>query len=327
MKKQIILFITLILVLFAITSCKPEEDKPPIAGKKDVENIQPVFKDNPKLISLNGYQVTKKEFMERVETSSRPEMILRNKDEVKNSLRGFVEEKVFYDKAKELGYDRDPDYIKQKEIMEKQLQANLRLYLVKLMFNKEIDKQFTMDEKAVKNFYKKARRNYEKRAFSEILRVVKDPEDEQEVKKVEKEIYMIYEKLQNGEKFEKLAAEYYNGNPIIQQRNGILGMIRPGKYPDEFEYVGYEELKEEGEISKPFLYNQGWSIIRLDKIYGYEAQKEYIRQEYKRVTRTNINRKLVDEYLRRGKWDYEFNEIEIEKMVQDAIREIKKENR
>ncbi|HDS09505.1 MAG TPA: hypothetical protein ENN73_04690 [Firmicutes bacterium] len=292
---------------------KEQGDKIPLTKPQDKPG--PEFEDDPVLVSAGDYQIKTSEFFSILPALIEAPAILINKDEFKDALKIMVEEKILEEKAIELGYDEDIDYQVEVERLEKELEVKKKQTLIKIMFVKEIDKQYKFDEKALKNFYANNRTKYEKRVFSEILRVVRHPNDEQEIKKVEKEIRMIYKKLKDGEKFEDLAREYYNGPEIYRLAGGQIGVIRRGKYPLDFETVGYEKLKKPGDISEPFLYNQGWSIIRLDKIVGFEEQVDYIKTEYERAQRTNINKKLVDSYLNPLKNPIKYNDMEIEKII------------
>ncbi len=313
--KKLFGIITCVILLLFIVSCSNPTDQPLGDKKNNKTSDQLNFEDNPVLISTDGYEITKKEFLAIIPALIEGEKLLYSKDGMKRALKGLLEEKILIDKAKELDYENDLDYQIKVETLEKELEMKKRQSLIAIMIKKEVDKEYKFDEKGLKNYYKLNKIKFEKRTFSEILRKVKDPTDAQEVKKVEKEILMIYKKLKNGEKFEDLAKEYYNGAEYIRLRNGQLGLIRRGKYPLDFEEIGYDKLKKPGDISKPFLYNQGWAIIRLERIVGFEEQKIYIKKEYERFLRTKINKRIIDKYLNPLKYKYEYSDLEIEKLI------------
>ncbi len=320
--KNIVIFMLLSILILFLVSCEPKletNEKPhkenEITPEKEVKVNNPQFEDDPVLATAGDYQITESKLMKTIPALKEGQMVLNNKDLFKNTLKTMLEEEILNDKAVELGYEQDVDYQLEVDRLQKEFEIQKKQALIRIMFTKEIDKKYKFDETALKNFYKTNKFKYEKRVFSEILRVVKNPNDEQEKKKVEKEIEMIYQKLKAGEKFEDLAREYYNGFDPYRENGGKIGLIRRGKYPIEFEEIGYDKLKKVGDISKPFLYNQGWAIIRLDKIYGFEDQEEFIRKEYERIQRTNINRELADQYLNPLKFPVRFNDIEIEKII------------
>ncbi|MCK4668393.1 peptidylprolyl isomerase [Candidatus Dependentiae bacterium] len=303
---SIISFISIII----FSSCS----KNPVPPSIDSKNNELVFDDNPILISSGNYSITRKEFLDRMIAITNTEAILQNKDLIKDNLKLFLQEKILYDKAIDLDYNKDVDYLIEKEKLEKEMEIKTREALIRTMIIKEVDNKYKFDEKKLENFYKLNKVKFEKRSFSEILRVVNDVNDQQEVKKVEKEIKMIAEKLKRGEKFETLAKEYYNGVDYIRKNSGALGLIIRGKFPQEFENIGYDKLRKVGDISEPFLYNQGWAIIRLDNIWGFKEQKEFIKREFERDLRGKINRKIISEYMKEYK-KIEYKDLEIEKII------------
>lgn len=314
--KRNILYISIIicLTLFFFVSCRDQaESNNNIApNKKNETKLK--FEDDVVIASADGYKITRSELKDRIMVYQTADKIIRDKDKMIEIVKMMLEAKVLSKKAEELNYQNDEDYIEKEKQLKLEFETKKEEALIKTMFTKEVEKRYEYDEEGLKNFWELNKRQYEKRAFSEILRVVEDPTDEQEVKKVEKEIRMVYDKLKKGAKFEELAKEYHNGHPVFRERGGQLGVIRRGKYPKKFEEMGYDVLEKEGEISEPFLYNQGWAIIRVDKIYGFEELKPYIKREYERKTKEKINRELAEKYLKPAR-DIDINILEIEKML------------
>jgi len=73
----------------------------------------------------------------------------------------------------------------------------------------------------------------------------------------------IYARLQNGEEFEKLAAELFN-NRHLRDSGGDLGYFTVDEMDPAFENVAFR--MNPGEISPPVRTNQGYSIIKVTDV-------------------------------------------------------------
>lgn len=139
-----------------------------------------------------------------------------------------------------------------------------------------------------------------------MLRLPKDKENEQEMLKVEKKIFEIKQKLDEGGKFSSLA-KTFSEDPASARKGGALPSFRTGTYPNEFEDVAYS-LENDNDYSEPFKTDFGWHIIqRLEyKPMGtFEEMKSFIENKISRDSRAEISKKVV---LNRIKKEYKFKE-------------------
>ena len=125
--------------------------------------------------------------------------------------------------------------------------------------------------------------------------------------------YEIYEKLQNGEDFAKLAKEYSEDKGTAY--NG--GLLKPFSVnriiPDFVEQV--YKLKS-GEYSEPFKSQWGWHIIKLHKLHKYgtfDEEKSRIKSNLDRDKRSSLSKKSAFEKI---KMDYNY------KLMEDALQEV-----
>lgn len=85
------------------------------------------------------------------------------------------------------------------------------------------------------------------------------PED---IQSVENNINDIYKKIQQGESFEELAKQF-SDDKSTAPKGGLLQRFGAGQLTSkEFEDVAFS-LKEKGEVSKPFMSQFGWHIVKL----------------------------------------------------------------
>ncbi|MFV0540654.1 MAG: peptidylprolyl isomerase [Aestuariibaculum sp.] len=136
------------------------------------------------------------------------------------------------------------------------------------------------------------RKSRGKRTVAHIMVAHKDNETE-----TEQHIQEVYKKLQYGEAFESLAKQFSNDKSTAS-KGGILNPISSG---DTGSLVFEDEvfdLKNIGDISKPFKTRFGWHIVKLyDKapIETFETLKPELMQKIERDERSKIiDQALID---------------------------------
>ena len=123
----------------------------------------------------------------------------------------------------------------------------------------------------------------------------------------EQRINEIYKKLNQGEKFESLAKQFSEdkssaskGGEIIPFKSGQLSSI-------EFENQAFD-LKNDGDVSKPFKTAYGWHIVKrihLKPIESFEDLKASFETKVKRDSRSKlINEAMVAKLKKKYKIDY-----------------------
>ena len=123
----------------------------------------------------------------------------------------------------------------------------------------------------------------------------------------EQRINEIYKKLNQGEKFESLAKQFSEdkssaskGGEIIPFKSGQLSSIK-------FENQAFD-LKNDGDVSKPFKTAYGWHIVKrihLKPIESFEDLKASFETKVKRDSRSKlINEAMVAKLKKKYKIDY-----------------------
>ena len=122
----------------------------------------------------------------------------------------------------------------------------------------------------------------------------------------EGKINEIYAKIEQGEKFEDLAAQF-SDDTRSSDREGLLPMFGVGRMVPEFEKAAFD-LKEDGEISKPFATPYGWHIIKRIRhapIGSFESVEAELIQKIKKDSRANLSQASV---INKIKNQYGFSE-------------------
>ena len=110
----------------------------------------------------------------------------------------------------------------------------------------------------------------------------------------EAKIMEIYQKIQEGESFEQMAAQF-SDDTRSSSNGGVLPMFGIGRMVPEFEEVAFG-LEKDGEISKPFKTQFGWHIVkRVEKvgIGTYEEVEAELIQRVKKDSRSNLTEDAV----------------------------------
>lgn len=115
-----------------------------------------------------------------------------------------------------------------------------------------------------------------------------------------KRIEEVYQKLQAGESWDKLAATY-SDDPLTKNRGGDLGY---GRLLLELDSVR-RQLKE-GEYSKPFRSPYGWHILKVTEVKRYANEQEK-RNEFKiRLQNDERNRLAYTSFIKKLKEEYHY---------------------
>lgn len=129
------------------------------------------------------------------------------------------------------------------------------------------------------------------------------PDNPEKNKEVQDKINMIYQKLQQGEKFEDLANQF-SDDKSSASKGGKLARIASGQLNSViFEEAAFS-IKNEGEYTQPIETEFGWHIIKLlekHPVKTFEESKSDIENRIKRDERSrriaeSMNRKLEKKY-------------------------------
>lgn len=286
MRKKIMLFTTLILSVLIITGC---ENKAKVKANKNTVDLKGTsvsaneFYDKIKedRINLLIDMIDHKLFDEKYPTT--PKENKKVEDEIANIKRLYA--KNDSEKFKEIL----PTYFGVKT--EKELEDKLRLdYKRELAVDAYIEKN--IEKREVENYYKN--NVYGKLRASHILlkpnskesdSIEKQKKEEDKTKKLAEE---IIKKLNNKEKFDKLAKKYSDDDKT-KNKGGDLNFFKSTDMVEEFaEAVG--NLKKNEYTKEPIKTKYGYHII----LKTDELKKEPLNKIEKSIRKT-LRKKKIDE--------------------------------
>ncbi len=146
-----------------------------------------------------------------------------------------------------------------------------------------------------------------------MVLVPRDAQEDDE-KKAEAKIQEIYQKLQNGEDFAKLAVEY-SDDKASGKRGGELPWFGTGRMVPEFETVSFET--NIGEFSKPFRTAFGWHIVKkleTRPLGTFESEKNDLANKIAKDPRAQESKKNLIENLKKD-YNYTFYSKNLDEII------------
>ena len=126
------------------------------------------------------------------------------------------------------------------------------------------------------------------------------PKEGEDVAKAKTTIDDIYQKLQQGEKFEELAKQF-SEDKSSASKGGVLNRFASGQLSsEEFETQAFS-LSKENPISKPFETQFGWHIVKFIERYpvkSYEESKVELENKISKDDRSRLITNSLTEKLR-----------------------------
>lgn len=180
-----------------------------------------------------------------------------------NVLRGVVSEKLLYQEAVKQGVDKSPEVQKRLQILQKQL-------VIQSLIEQKT-KVLTSDDEL-------------KKAYAEKIAAMKNQEEVRArhiLVDKEEDAKTIYEQIQKGADFAKLAKEK-SVDKGSATKGGDLDFFTKDKMVSEFADAAFKLKK--GEVSPPVKTEFGWHIIKLEDrrkatIPSFEQMRESLTAE------------------------------------------------
>jgi len=231
--------------------------------------------DNPTLATVNRYEIKKSEF-ERLYPPNAPQMASAQAeyDQRHMVLDSLIVTRLLIQAAYENGIDKSQE-------LARAVLDNREKFLISTLYNNEIIGKSKPSEAEIRDFFNHL--DYK----INVKQIIVDNEDTAK---------MVFERLNSGEPFEKLAVAYSIA-PTAKRDQGNLGFITWGSLPDEAQKAAWS--MEVGETSPPIKTYIGWYIIRVtdrtpnNEERSYDELKESLRQM---ITGRNSHRRTF-EYL------------------------------
>lgn len=270
MKRHLLFILLLSSSLLALAGCDRQQS--------------PTSK-GPVLAEVNSGKVTEGDFLREIERV--PEWAREQfaDDEGKKSfLDELVKRELIYQHALKMKLDNDEDYRSKVEDFRK-------MTLVSMVLKKEVEEKAMVDDSEVKAFFDQ---NADKFTVGSKIRAGHI------LVGTEEEANGILERINKGEKFEKLAE--MSKDTASAKKGGDLGYFGRGQMVPEFEQAALS-LKP-GEVSGPVKTRFGYHIIKLADIQkGEPADFEQSKDSIKRQLLGEKRKRVFDSFVDKLKED------------------------
>lgn len=167
-----------------------------------------------------------------------------------------------------------------------------------------------------------ARKNKGEVTVAHIMIVKPTDTDEASQEKAKQTIEDIYKKIQQGESFESLANQF-SEDKSTSSKGGVLQRFGSGQLASEkFEEVAFS-LNDKNEISKPFLSQFGWHIVKLVEKHPVQSIQE-MRTELENKVRKDERSLLITNSLAaklRKKYAFTKNEKLLQKIKKSVTND------
>jgi parvulin-like peptidyl-prolyl isomerase len=263
------------------------------------------YKNNPDVLASVGKQtITREQFIDRFHHIAQRTSIADNMETRGQVLKSMIDEDILIAGARFRGLDADS--------ASKQEYERIKIQELLNSFNRKfIRPTVTISDDELRQLYV----NFNTRILARHLYAP-----------TKQQADSLYNLLQHGAAFEKLALENFN-DPVLREAGGSLGYFSVDEMDPAFEEAAF--ALGIGETSKPVRTINGYSIIRVDDRWTKPiiTETEYI-QKRPQLEAYWFKRKIVqatEQYvdsLRRG-----FNITFNEPLIQDLYSEITQKQR
>jgi len=188
-------------------------------------------------------------------------------------IRSYIAKEIISDKAKRLGLDREPDFLKNVEEYKKEV-------LFQKMVEKELKEKLKVSPEELKIYYDSNKENYWEKVKAKVSYLSFSKKEEEQ---------KILEEIKEG-KAQELKEWIYQGSSYIPQLGESSQAV--------------EEIfsKKKGEITSPVKIGDKFYIFRIEdivpsRIKSFEEVKDILEQDYRFKKKREIINSMLEEAL------------------------------
>ncbi|WP_028845157.1 peptidylprolyl isomerase [Thermodesulfovibrio thiophilus] len=227
---------------------------------------------------------------------SSPEGLNRLKDEL-------IKREVLYEEAKKKGLAKSEDFKKRMEEFKK-------ITLINMLLEQELKAvQQDVTEKEAREYYDKHKDEFIKPTERRLSQIVVKNEDE--AKKV-------YEKIDKGEEFEKIAKEL-STDEKTKASGGDIGFFKKGQLNQQIENAVFSLRK--GQVSMPLTYKGELYIFKVTDVKGTPVEFDQIKSQLIEQLKAKKQQDWFDSYIEelKKKHKVEVNEKTLQEILNQTV--------
>ncbi|HQA04192.1 MAG TPA: peptidyl-prolyl cis-trans isomerase [Thermodesulfovibrio thiophilus] len=227
---------------------------------------------------------------------SSPEGLNRLKDEL-------IKREVLYEEAKKKGLAKSEDFKKRMEEFKK-------ITLINMLLEQELKAvQQDVTEKEAREYYDKHKDEFIKPTERRLSQIVVKNEDE--AKKV-------YEKIDKGEEFEKIAKEL-STDEKTKASGGDIGFFKKGQLNQQIENAVFSLRK--GQVSMPLTYKGELYIFKVTDVKGTPVEFDQIKSQLIEQLKAKKQQDWFNSYIEelKKKHKVEVNEKTLQEILNQTV--------
>ena len=227
---------------------------------------------------------------------SSPEGLNRLKDEL-------IKREVLYEEAKKKGLAKSEDFKKRMEEFKK-------ITLINMLLEQELKAvQQDVTEKEAREYYDKHKDEFINPTERRLSQIVVKNEDE--AKKV-------YEKIDKGEEFEKIAKEL-STDEKTKASGGDLGFFKKGQLNQQIENAVFSLRK--GQVSMPLTYKGELYIFKVTDVKGTPVEFDQIKSQLIEQLKAKKQQDWFNSYIEelKKKHKVEVNEKTLQEILNQTV--------
>ena len=259
------------------------------------------------IVKAGSSKLTKKELQEDLKSLppqtkaflASPEGINRLKDEL-------IKREVLYEEARKKGIEKSEDFKKRMEEFKK-------ITLINMLLEQEIKNMQNVTENEAKEYYEKHKDEFIKPTEVRVSQIVVKNEDD--AKKV-------YERINKGEDFGKIAKEV-SIDEKTKASEGDMGFFKKGQLNQQIENVVFNLRK--GQVSMPLTNQKGISIFKVTDVKGTPIDFESIKLQLIEQLKAKKQQDWFNSYIEdlKKKYKVEVNDKALQEILNQGLIENK----
>lgn len=251
------------------------------------------------ILKAGSSKLTKKELQEDLKNlPPQTKLFLASPDGINRLKDELIKREVLYEEAKK------KDLAKSEEF-KRRLEEFKKLTLINMLLEQELKNLQPVTEKDAKDYYEKNKDQFIKPSEVRLSQIV--VKNEEEAKKV-------YEKIDKGEDFGKIAKEL-SRDERTKANGGDIGFFKKGQLDPQVENLAFNLKK--GQVSMPLNRKDGLYIFKITDVKGTPIEFEQIKQQLTEQLKAKKQQEWFNSYIEELKKKYK---VEVnEKALQDIL--------
>ena len=200
----------------------------------------------------------------------------------------LVKKEMLYLEAQKRGLDKNKDFQKKVEEFKK-------ITLINQLLEKEIEAASKFTDKDVKDYYDKHKEDFMVNSQMRLSHILV---------KTEEDAKRVYERLQKGEDFAKIASDA-SIDKATAKSGGDIGIFKKGDMRPELEDAAFRLKK--GQVSMPIKLKDGIHIIKVIDAKGSVMEFEKVKGFVRQKMTAEKQRETFDKFIENLKKSYKID--------------------